>query len=189
MNLENKQLLVGLGVILLILAGIFFWKNKRAQQLEPGPSAEEVMIHQEEGMVRKNEEGTQVMTEEEVKKLREEIDGVLSGEDMSSADLKDVSGGGTSGKAKKAFSDGKFYHKVEASGLGSLEKGFYYEGWLMKADGSYISTGRVETDAFGNGVLYYLASSDKSEYSKVAVTLEPEDGNPQPAKHILEGEF
>lgn len=189
MSSENKQLLVGLGVVLLALAGIFFWKNRKAQKLEPTPSSEEVMVHQEEGMVKKTEEGTQVMTEEEVKKIREEIDGVLSNQDIEGTTLEDVSDGQMTGEAKRAFSDGKFYHKVEASGLRNLEKGFYYEGWLMELDGSYISTGRMETDAFGNGKLYYMASSDKSEYSKVIVTLEPEDGNSQPAEHLLEGEF
>lgn len=189
MSPENKQLLVGLGVVLLALAGIFFWKSKKAQKLEPTPSAEEVMIHQEEGMVKKTEEGTQVMTEEEAKKLKEEIDGALSGQDVASISLKDVSGGQASGQAKRAFSDGKFYHKVEASNLKSLEKGFYYEGWLMNSQDLYISTGRMEADAFSNGQLYYLSSTDKSEYSKVVVTLEPEDGNPEPTQHILEGEF
>lgn len=186
MEAERLQnFLVGLGVIFILIAGFFYFRNKKGQEVTI-PTPEEILI-QEEGTVKKNGESVQAMNEEEVKKLREEIEGVLSiaGETVS---LTDVSGTGVQGEAKRAFSDGKFYFKLALNGLESLEKGYYYEGWLNK-DEDYLSGGRVEVLAGGQGILYYQVSVDKSDYNKVFVTLEPEDGNSAPAKAILEGQF
>ncbi len=91
-------------------------------------------------------------------------------------------------RAKRAFSNGKFFYKLTAAGLKLVDKGFYYEGWLEK-DGNNLSVGRLELDTAGNGVLYYTASQDRSDYNRTVITLEPEDGNPEPATPILEGNF
>jgi len=165
--------------------GIFYFKAKK-EEVEPLPIVEEIIV-QEEGVVKKREEGIEAMSEEEVRKMREEVDGVLSTR-AQRAELKDVAGGQAEGEARKAFSDGKFYYKVTTSGLRGGEKGYYYQGWLKKGD-NYLSTGRMELNLFGEGVLYYTASVDRSDYPKVIVTLEPEDGNEEPAKAVLEGTF
>jgi len=60
--------------------------------------------------------------------------------------------------------------------------------WLNKDD-DYFPVGRLEVDNQGQAELYYTASVDKPGYNKVLVTLEPEDDNPAPAEHVLEGEF
>jgi len=39
------------------------------------------------------------------------------------------------------------------------------------------------------GVLYYTADEDKTDFESVVITLEPEDGDPGPADHVLEGSF
>ena len=41
----------------------------------------------------------------------------------------------------------------------------------------------------GAGNLYYRVDEDKSAFTGVVITLEPEDGNPGPDKHVLEGSF
>lgn len=182
-NIQN--ILIGAGVILVIIAGYFYFKAQKPEE-EVVPPAEEIII-QEEGLVKKTGEIIEPLTEEELVVLKEEVDGVLStaGEEV---ELVDVVGGGVAGHAKRAFSDGKFYFKVEVSGLEPVEKGYYYEGWLKNEDG-VVSVGRVELSQTGQGSLYYTASADRSEYSGVVITLEPEDGNPEPATHVLEGEF
>lgn len=185
-KLKIQNLLIGAGVILLVIAGFFYFKSQKSQEPVSSPSPEEIIV-QEEGTVKKTGEVVQPMSEEEIRKMKEEVDGVLLTGGQA-ADLKDVSGEMAHGEAKRAFSDGKFYYKVEASGLKPVEKGYYYEGWLKKDD-EYLSTGRIEVDAVGKGVLYYTASVDRSEWLEVVVTLEPEDGNPAPATHILEGRF
>jgi hypothetical protein len=101
--------------------------------------------------------------------------------------LKDVAGGQAVGTAWRQFEGEAFSHKIEANGLATLEKGFFYEGWLV-GDESFFSTGRLgEVDGQGN--LYYKTDEDKSEFRGVVITLESEDGDPAPAEHVLEGSF
>jgi len=116
---------------------------------------------------------------------KQEIEAELESE-TETAVLGDVSGGQATGTAWRKFSD-NFYHKVETVGLPSLEKGFFYEGWLV-GEAGFFSTGRVWVE--GNaGVLYYTAEEDKAGFDGVVITLEAEDGDPAPAEHILEGSF
>lgn len=181
-----QNLLIGVGVVLLVIAGFFYLRSQKApEEISPFP-AEEIIV-QEEGAVRRTGELVEPMTDEEISQMREEIEGVLSIEGETTS-LRDVSGRQVTGEAKRAFSEGKFYYQVNASGLMPVEKGFYYQGWLEK-DGDYLSTGRVELDIYGSGVLYYTTSVDRSDYSTAVITLEPEDGDPTPAIHILEAEF
>jgi hypothetical protein len=101
--------------------------------------------------------------------------------------LKDVTGGQAVGTAWRLFDGNKFYHKIEASGLSPVEKGFFYEGWLVGETG-FFSTGRLELiDA--KGMLYFTSDEDQSSFRGAVLTLEAEDGNTAPDKHILEGSF
>ena len=120
---------------------------------------------------------------------REEVDGVMAGEDVEKTTLTDVAGGNTSGEAARVFTDGKFYHRVTAENLKQPGKGYFYEGWLINGGGQYFSTGPMEVYENGNGLLDYASLENKSEYNKVVITYEPDDGNPEPATHILEGSF
>ncbi len=183
---QKSNILIGLGIILLLIASIFYFRAKR-QEAPVKPGNFEEIISQEEGLVKKTGEELEVMAEEEIKQIREEVDAVLStgGEEIN---LQDVAGMGASGKVKRAFSDGKFYLRIEASGLRLPEKGYFYQGWLKKDD-QYLSVGRMEVGLPGEGRLYYTASGDRLEYNEVKVTLEPEDGNEAPAKAVLEGSF
>jgi len=180
-----RNLLIGLGIILIVLAGYFYFTSQKTEETS-SLSPEEIIV-QEEGTVKKTGEMTEPLTEEEVRKMREEIDSVLStaGE---TADLKDVVGEQANGQAQRAFSDGKFYYKLTAFNLRPSAKGYYYQSWLEK-NGQYLSTGRVEVGADNQGIVYYSSSTDRSDYSRALITLEPEDGNPAPATTVLEGSF
>jgi len=107
--------------------------------------------------------------------------------------LKDVSGGQGVGTAWRQFDGtlpaqaGKFYHKIDSSNLTMPDKGFFYEaGWSLVM--AFFSTGRLAV-VDGRGKLYYNAQEDKTSFSGVVITLEEEDGNAAPGKHILEGNF
>ena len=182
-NIQN--LLIGAGVILVIVAGFYYFKSQNKEE-ETVPPAEEIIV-QEEGLVKKTGEIVEPLTEDELTALKEEVNNVLSsaGESISLSDL--VSSGMTA-TAKRAFSDGKFYYQIEAIGLKPVEKGYYYESWLQK-DGENLSTGRVSVDETGKGSVFYTASVDRSEYTRALISLEPEDGNPEPAGLLLEGSF
>ncbi len=181
-----QNILIGFGIIVLIVGGVIYLRSKSGKEVKPSPSPEEVIVQQQQ-TVKKTGETTKPLTEQEIKQIREEVDNVLT-KSGQSVTLTDVTGGQAKGEAKRAFSNGKFYFKLTATSLKFVEKGFYYEGWLEK-DGNYLSVGRLELDASGNGVLYYTASQDRSDYNRTVITLEPEDGNPEPATPILEGNF
>jgi hypothetical protein len=181
-NVQN--LLIGLGVILIIIAGIYYFQS-RGQESEESLSPEEIIV-QEDGTVRRNGDTQEPLSQEEIQQLKEEVDSVVSTAGDTTV-LQDASGGNASGQAQRAFSDGRFYLKMTAANLLFLEKGFYYEGWLEQ-DNSFISIGRMELDN-SSGVLYYTASVDRSDYNRVLLSQEPEDGDPAPAEVILEGEF
>ena len=179
-----RNIFLTVGVILLVIAGSSYFKNRKVEP-ESTPLPEEIIV-QEEGAVKKTDEGEQVLSEEEIRQLKEEVDGVLS-TGGKTASLNDIVDTGARGEVKTAFSDGKFYCKMTAAGLKAVEKGYYYEGWLKNEDD--LSIGRMEVNLFGEGVLYYTASIDRSDYGKVVLTLEPEDGNEEPGEKILEGNF
>lgn len=106
--------------------------------------------------------------------------------------LVDVASGKSSGDAWITVKSGKTFHRVVAKNLPELTNGDFYEGWLVKvpASGGFLSTGEMIFDEESEEwILEHEERGDKSEYRSVVITLEPDDGNPAPAKHILEGEF
>jgi hypothetical protein len=177
-NRLSKQVIGALVVIAVIIGGVWLVKRSKPE--------EEVMpeIVLESSKMMESEAGLELpMTETE----KAEIEEVFATEGVEMTMLKDVTGGQAVGTAWRQFTDGKFLHKVEATSLSALEKGFFYEGWLVGDEG-FFSTGRMG-EVVGQGVLYFKADEDKSEFRGVVVTLESEDGDPAPAEHILEGSF
>lgn len=66
----------------------------------------------------------------------------------------------------------------------------FYEGWIVRrgAEMSVLSTGR----AVKRGASYinaFQADTDFTDHDFYVLTLEPDDGDPAPAAHILEGEW
>ncbi len=105
--------------------------------------------------------------------------------------LEDVAGSGSSGQATASyFDDGSYELLVEFQNLAPTTNGDFYEGWLVnQAQATFFSTGAVEINAAGEVINLYASSVDhQSEgYTFYVLTLEPDDGDPAPAKHILEG--
>ncbi len=171
-----KQIVGVLAMLALVIGGV--WLASRDEQEEE--VAPEIVLESSEQM----EVDLQMpMTETE----RQEIEEKFASEGVEMVVLKDVAGGQAVGTAWRQFDGEKFFHKVEASGLAALEKGFFYEGWLV-GDNGFFSTGRLG-EVEGQGSLYYKVDEDKNGFEGVVITLEPEDGDPAPAEHILEGNF
>jgi hypothetical protein len=106
-------------------------------------------------------------------------------EDVDKAQLRDITGGTSSGMAIRIFEDGKFKHMVLAD-LPEPVTGVFYEGWLVK-DNDFFSTGKMRI-AKGGWILEFESNVDYSDYNKVVVTQELiDDENPE--TYILEGEF
>ncbi len=108
------------------------------------------------------------------------------------AELVDVSGGSASGVAIRSTSDDRFSHSVKAVLPEIDREAFFYEGWLLrKVPFDFFSTGEMVTNSLGEFVLEWEGplGENFNDYTKVVITLEARDGNPDPAQHILEGEF
>ncbi len=105
--------------------------------------------------------------------------------------LKDVSNSGSSGIATaEYYDDGSYELLAEFENLEELDDDFYYEGWLVNQTTSdFLSTGILEVDPQGSLVNNYLGEKDYQTegYNFYVLTLEPDDGDPAPAKHIVEG--
>lgn len=173
-----KKIIAGILVGVLIIGGVWLWK--RSQKTEEKISSEITL--ESSKMLNDNIDLKPAMSEAE----KDIIDTTFRENGVEMTMLKDVNDSQSVGTAWRNF-DKKFNFKLEANRLSSPGKGFYYEGWLVGNQG-FFSIGRLAEEA-GVGQLYYSNETDKSEFKGVVVTLESEDGNAAPDKHILEGNF
>lgn len=106
--------------------------------------------------------------------------------DFYTDELVDVSGGTATGYAGAYFSD-EYYLFAEFEDLPVLEDGYFYEGWVVRQSPlSVISTGAtvISEDMHYNE---FSSEEDLTDHDFYVLTLEPDDGDPAPAAHILEG--
>ena len=143
----------------------------------------------------KNEE-TEVTKQDE---FTEEVAG-FEGDFLDyQAVLKDVTGGDdvrrintggeASGEAIAGLDDDAGAYSLAASfqGLPEPTGTDFYEGWVVRQSPlDVVSTGRVEK----NGEQFFnvfSSSEDLLDHTLYILTIEPDDGDPAPADHILEG--
>ena len=181
---EKKALVLGL-LVVLVVGGVIWWRGREEEVREEVKEEEVVMM--EEGMKRKTEEGEEVVSREEEEKLRQKIKTAVEEGKGERVELKGVRGWGK-GEVWRMRDEEGFYLKLSVEGMQGVEKGYFYEGWLVKPEGEEISVGRVAVEG-ERGELYYFSKADRSDYRQVRVTLEAEDGNPEPGEVVLEGEF
>ncbi len=165
-RVPNSILFVGFLIIVLIVGLILF----RSGDVEPTREIDTV----EEVIVNGNEGAAEVADWEP-----EQIT------------LTDVSGGSNTGLASRVVKSGVFIHKIKTD-LPAPVEGYFYEGWLVsRSPFRFFSTGKMVTNSSDEYVLewYGEEGEDYSIYNQVVVTLEPDDGDPSPADHVLEGEF
>lgn len=174
-----KRLIVLGGIVLVVVGGIWLVKRSKSKEENVFP---EIVLESSKQM-----DGSANLQMPMSEAEKQEIEDKFLSEGVEMTVLKDVSGGQAVGTTWRLFDGQKFYHKVEASGLASLDKGYFYEGWLVSKEG-FFSTGRLgEMD--GSGKLHYTAEGDKTSFTGVVITKEPEDGDKTPAEHVLEGSF
>lgn len=102
------------------------------------------------------------------------------------ADLTDVTGGPASGAAIMAISESGTYLTAAFEELPDPAEGYFYEGWLVRTQGelSVLSTGALKGD-----MNFFDSELDLSDHNQYVLTLEPDDGDPAPADHVVEGTF
>lgn len=164
----NKERLIGLAVILLIVGGVLLVRNRGRQKLEEVVPAGQAEI------------------EGEVSELAKQM-GVVLPEDTDKIELKDVTGREGRGVATRKFSEGVFTHSVLAA-LPDPEVGTWYEGWLVRPDPfAVVYTGKLKM-AKGGWVVDFVSNQNLLDHKQVVVTLEKVDDR-KPESHILEGSF
>ena len=104
-----------------------------------------------------------------------------------SGTLADVSGGNADGTVSTDVITGVFHLYAAFNDLPPLGEGFSYQSWVVRtAPLSVISTGTLvmQNNQYVNA---YLSRTDLLDHDRYVLTLEPDDGNPAPGSHILEG--
>lgn len=115
------------------------------------------------------------------------------------AELVDVTGGkeirgvatdgNAGGTASARIVDDVYEVKAVFRGLPDPQWDDFYEGWIVrKSPLSVISTGKAikVNGAYENS---YMSGTDMLDHGRYVLTLEPDDGDPAPAAHIVEADF
>ncbi|PCI29972.1 hypothetical protein COB55_01165 [Candidatus Wolfebacteria bacterium] len=109
---------------------------------------------------------------------------VTKGEVIRGLDTK----GTSSGLAQSTIKDGKYTLLVSSKDLPDPQGTDFYEGWVVRKGLSFsvVSTGKLEK-VDGVYINMYVSNDDLIDHDFYVLTIEPDDGNPAPAEHILEG--
>lgn len=161
--MKRKDIILGL-LFLVFFAGLYFFlKNRQASKVTKVPES-------------------LPQIEENIEKTFR----ITIPDDVDKVELSAVSDIKGSGIATRKYESGKFIHMVLAD-LPDSQAGYFYVGWLVKGDETYISTGKM-TMAKGGYLLEFQYPTDLSSYNRVVITLE-ETADSKPEKHVLEGSF
>lgn len=119
-----------------------------------------------------------------------------------SGELKDVTDGkpvrdlvtspNTSGQASAMlFGDSEYHLSVYFENLPAPQDDDFYEGWIVRRGDNFsvLSTGVLELEDAETGTYTNVFSADEDliDHDFYVLTIEPNDGDPAPADHVLEG--
>lgn len=184
---------IGIIIAIVVLGGgYYFYSGATDKEIEGLPKIGDVMDKDGDAMKKDGDamdkSGYAVMEEGDA---MEKDDSIMTEEgfDKTGA-LEDVSGGTASGDAKARFKDGVYTLVATFEGLSEPQGTDFYEGWVVRRGDamSVISTGRVDVEEIGY-VDHYIANENLLDHDFYVLTLEPDDGDPAPAAHILDGEL
>ena len=178
----NKSLITSIVVILIALGILgYFWLRPDQESTQPDPVS---------------------VTTENTSETSDDSD--VSSDESSAeapqqrADLEDVTGGAsvrgivtnnTSGIAMTILEDGRYSLTVTFANLPDPTGDDFYEGWVVRSDPfEAISTGKLE-NIDGVWQNTFVSETDLTDHLRYVLTVEPNDGDPAPADHILEGDF
>jgi len=167
-----KQWMI-IGIITLLLVGAYVWNRNRNQQStgETVPPVEEIITQADGTVVKRVGDATQELSPSDMQAKKDEIDNKTK--DVEKVNLNPEANQKGSGVSQSVFADGTYYQKVNINNVSALEKGYYYQAWLQKADGSITAIGRVEMTNINSGQVYYQAKEDRTG-TKLLITKQME---------------
>ncbi len=181
--MDKKWYLIGAIALVLVLSFIWNKDNQPSQETLP---VEEIITREDGTTVKQIGDLVEPISAEELAQKQTEINQKL--ENTEAVNLLAEENQAGTGKSYRIFEGDTYYQKIMLEGMTPLEKGYFYQDWLEKADGTALSIGRVEMNG-SSGVLYYSAKEDRSDYIFTTVTKEIDDNNPQMSEVILRGSY
>jgi hypothetical protein len=203
----GMPLIIGaVGVAALVALGAFILLGSGSSPEPPTGGEEPAMMEKDKnaGAVMEKDMGAMMEKTEPTKDaMMKDIDESMMKDMMAmsfqySGQLADVTGGATirgistggngSGVAKASYKNGKYDLLVTFENISDPAGTDFYEGWVVRRgdDFSVISTGRVEK-VDGVYTNAYSSGDDLTDHDFYVLTIEPDDGDPAPADHIVEG--
>ncbi len=193
------------GLVLILLLGVFFL----GRALNFGKRIDVVDTDQEGGTLDTGGSPTQPIEEvlsgnvlsiplnnpivldassEQEADIAQDTTEVTIAEDALETTLSAIGDTHGSGVATSEWSGTAFRHVIVAT-LPDPPQGYFYEGWLIRSRPfDFLSTGHLIQHA--DDLKWYLvweSSEDRRDFRKIIVTLEPDDKDPAPNIHVLEG--
>jgi len=180
-----KKIITFIVTLLVVAAALFFILRKKHITTVPFDQSEQVM--EDSSLGEGNTGSSQVINETSVPApgttpIVWDIEGQL-------ADVADTGGSGEAFLRYDADTNTSFIY-AEIMNVPDPEGTDFYEGWIVKRGSGVpaLSTGRLEREAPGMYTDVFEYEGDLSDgWDFYVLTLEPDDGNPAPAKHIVEG--
>ena len=181
-----KKIIVLLFVSILILPACKWFASEKDAPQQPATNVE---------MKEAEDSGNlelEISEDEDEADNADEVYKVPSMKDMLydyNAKLEDVTGGNATGFVGVSYDNDLYDLYAEFEDLPNPGDDYFYEGWVVRNNPlSVISTGK----AINNKEIYlnsFATSQDLTDHDLYVLTLEPDDGDPAPAEHILEGTF
>ena len=161
--MSKREIAVGV-VIILLLSGYVFYKQRQSV------STPELSV-------------PQILSIED--KIEDKFN-ITIPENLNRAELKDISGGFSSGIA--TIDDQRSYQEVTVlADLPNPPQDSFYQGWLYNTDNTPISMGKL-LEGKGGWILDYRSTKSILDYKRVAVSLESTIDESL-GKKVLEGFF
>jgi len=176
-----KNILILFFVLIVIGGGVYYFLNKNQtatdtneQKMEGVPLDDEMIIEVDE----KDVASMMGMTYQYVGELIDVTKGEIRGINTQ---------GLTKGIAKSNFDGEQYLLLATFENLPEPAGDDFYEGWIVQLDPfMFLSTGIVKkVDGVYTNV--YKSGEDLTNYNFYVLTIEPNDGDPAPADHIVEG--
>ncbi len=184
-----------ISIVLVALVVLYFMLTNTSSEVAP---IEEVAVEgQSTATMMRNNDPIQDLGAMEVDEAR----GAVMAELVYShqAQLVDVTDGNVvrgiatgnqaTGRAVAGLSDEFYVLMASFEYLPQPQGTDFYEGWVVRRDPlSVVSTGKL-TSTDGVYTNTYLSTTDFTDHDLYVLTVEPSDGDPAPADHVVEGMF
>ena len=184
---QNKNIILVVALLIVVGIGALFVLNsngllnqsedqvEQENQMSGAPQADEAS--------KETDTSTALEMRDLLYQLAGNLEDVTNGEDVRGINT----GGEATGVAKANWDGNQYLMFATFENLPDPQGDDFYEGWVVQREPfMFISTGELE-QVDGEWINAYRSDQDLTSYDFYVLTLEPNDGDPAPADHIVEG--